>query len=540
MLLYVCQLNPVIGNIKQNTNKIIQCLKKNKADIVVFPEMAITGYPPDDLLLYPNFLHQTKQALKEIIPHTKNCLTIIGTIRENPLGKEKKLLNSAAIIANGKLIGFKDKTLLPTYDVFDERRYFSPGEKQKIWKYKNKRIGVLICEDIWEHAKNSIDVGYGRDPVSEIKKLKPDIIISISASPYYFQKEKIVRDVYKKTSISVKCPLIICNQAGGNDQLIFSGFSRIIVNGKTASSAKGFQEDFLFVDLDNIKYNPIPPYDPYENLYTALVVGVKDYFSKLNMKKACLGLSGGIDSAITLCIAKDALGANNVLAINMPSQFSSLGGKKDAKQLANNLKIKFLQIPIDNIYQQFLLLLNPYFKNKPFDTTEENIQARIRGMILMALSNKLGYLVLSTGNKSELAMGYCTLYGDMCGGLNVLGDVSKKQIYKLASWINKKQKIIPPTIISRAPSAELRKNQKDQDSLPPYDIVDTVLADYVEEHMDIEKIANKRRIDYELVKDLVTRIHRAEYKRRQGAPSIKVTKRSFGRGRVFPIVQGWI
>jgi NAD+ synthase (glutamine-hydrolysing) len=543
MLVYVAQLNPKIGDISNNTDKIINAIKRarvEKAEIIVFPEAAICGYPPEDLLLYNDFVEKIEKELDRIVEESKDLFIVVGTVRKNNQKNQNSLFNTAAIICNKKLLGYKDKTLLPTYDVFEERRYFEPGKEQKVFEFKGKKIGVLICEDSWPHGSEAY-AKYEIDPVLELKKINPDLMINISASPYSYQKKELRIEIFSKVAKSLKCPVIIANQIGANDQLVFDGHSMCFnKEGLLTHLAKGFIEDYIIVDLDG--FSPVCKYNtqPISELYNALVLGVKDYFRKLNLSKACIGLSGGIDSALVTCIASDALGPHNVLAVNMPSRFSSLSSFEDSQKLSNNLRIEMIDIPIDHMYQEYLNLLSPIFAGKSFDTTEENLQARIRGMILMAISNKLGYIVLSTGNKSEMAMGYVTLYGDMCGGLAVLIDVTKTLVYELAKWINRKKEIIPVSIIQKEPSAELRPNQKDSDTLPPYSILDKVLEDYVEDNLSIEEIVKKYNLDLELVQEIVARIHQAEYKRRQGPPGIKVTKKAFTKGRHFPIVQGWI
>jgi NAD+ synthase (glutamine-hydrolysing) len=543
MLIYVAQLNPKIGDLSHNTDKIISSIKKaklEKADIIVFAEAAISGYPPEDLLLYDNFINKMENELNRIIEESKDLFIVIGTIRKNFNKNQKPLFNSVAVIYDKKLLGFKDKTLLPTYDVFEERRYFEPGKDQKVFEYKGKKIGVLVCEDAWAHV-NDAYAKYDIDPVVELKKLKPDLMINIAASPYYYQKKDIRLNIFSEVAKTLNCQVIINNQVGANDQLVFDGHSMSFNNkGELVNLAKGFVEDHFLVDLEK----PLSIYDykkdPLSELYNALVLGVKDYFRKLNLSKACIGISGGVDSALVLCIAADALGPHNVLAINMPSRYSSLSSLEDAHKLCDNLRVELMDIPIDHLYQEYLNLLSPILAGKAFDTTEENLQARIRGMILMAISNKLGYIVLSTGNKSEMAMGYVTLYGDMCGGLGVLIDVSKTLVYELAKWVNGKKEIIPISIIEKEPSAELKANQKDRDVLPPYVIVDKVLQGYVEDHLSADEIVKKYNLEIETVKELIERIHQAEYKRRQGPPGIRVSKTAFTKGRYFPIVQGWI
>lgn len=544
MRIFVAQINATVGDLDGNTEKIIKAIhraREKKADIVLFSELTICGYPPEDLLFFPRFIDKMLEKLDEIREESKDLCVLVGTVRKNPEGKEKDIFNSAAIICDQKIIGFKDKTLLPTYDIFDERRYFEPGKEQMVFEHKGKRIGVLICEDMWEHGGGVMFTKYRRDPVDELVPLKPDLLLNLSASPFYFQKRDFREYVFAPCTATLKCPLIWCNQVGSNDNLVFDGYSLFMSkDGKLMQTAKGFVEDDMIVDLD-APFCPIDyPYDPYHDFYEALVLGVKDYFAKQGFEKALIGLSGGIDSALVACVAVDALGADNILCVAMPSRFSSLSSLEDARDLADSLKVKLIDIPIDHVFQSFLDLLSGVFEGREPDVTEENIQARIRGMILMALSNKYGHIVLSTGNKSEMAMGYSTLYGDMCGGLGVISDVAKTQVYALCRWLNEKRgNIVPENIIVKPPSAELRENQMDLDSLPEYGIVDTILEEYIENHLTIAKIAEKHKIDPKLARSLVHKIHLAEYKRRQGPPGIRVTKKAFSKGRVFPIVQKW-
>lgn len=544
MRILAAQINPIIGDFEGNTRKIIQALehgRSKQADIVVFSELVLCGYPPEDLLLHDSFIDANQKYLEKIVQASSKLMAIVGVVRRNPAKREKLIFNSAAVIHDGKLLGFEDKQLLPTYDVFDERRYFEPGESTKIWELKGKKIGVMICEDIWQHAGIVSDTFYAHDPVLDLKSLKPDIVLNLSSSPYQFQKPSMRVKVCAKCAKSLGCPVILCCQVGANDQLVFDGYSLYVnAKGELVQVAKGFEEDEMVVDLDQPATPCAFSYDPMNDLYQALVLGVRDYFRKQGFKKGCLGLSGGIDSALVACIAADALGKENVLAITMPSRYSSKGSVTDSEILARNLGIELLQISIEKPFQAFLDLLEPHFKGRLEDITEENMQARIRGLILMAVSNKQGYIVMSPGNKSEMALGYCTLYGDMAGGLGVISDVTKRQVYELSRWINRNKEIIPQSIIDKAPSAELKANQKDSDSLPAYEIVDAVLEGYVEDYLSPEEISKKHSIPIEIVLDLVRRIHRAEYKRRQAPPGIRVSKKAFRVGRQYPIVQRWM
>lgn len=544
MRILVSQINPTIGAFKKNRDKILEFLafaQKQKAEIVVFPEMSLCGYPPEDLLLHTSFIEEMERSLEQIIPATSGLFVIIGLVRKNPHKQEKPLFNSAALIENGKLLGFQDKWLLPTYDVFDERRYFEPGTKMQIWPYKGKKIGVTICEDIWQHAGSVDFTHYACDPVLELSRYQPDLVFNISSSPYQFQKPALRLEVCAKTAQTLQCPLIMCCQVGGNDELIFDGYSMYLdKQGHLKKQARGFEEEKMLVDLEVDLPSLSLSHDPVKDLYQALVLGVRDYFHKLGFKKGCLGLSGGIDSALVACIAAAALGKENLLALALPSRYSSPSSLEDAEQLARTLDISLHTLSIEEPFADYLQLLAPYFQKKAPDITEENLQARIRGIFLMAFSNKFGYIVLSTGNKSEMAMGFSTLYGDMCGGLAVISDVSKTQVYTLAHWINREKEIIPRSILEKAPSAELRPNQKDTDTLPPYEIVDAVLQGYVEDLLSPEEIAHTCQISLEQVRDLIHRIHLAEYKRRQAPPGIRVTKKAFRAGRRYPIVQGWM
>lgn len=543
MRILVAQLNPTIGDLEGNTRKILQVLDRARAqsvDLVVFPEMAICGYPPEDLLLHAAFVEAIEPCLEKIVRASSRLMVVVGLVRRNLIGGEKPLFNSAAIISDGKLLGYEDKCLLPTYDVFDELRYFEPGKKTNIWTCKDKKVAIMICEDIWQHAGVVEYTSYKRDPVEELAPSKPDLLINISASPYQFQKPDRRIEVCAKSARTLQCPVILSCQVGGNDQLVFDGYSLCVdANGSLRQMAAGFVEDEMLIELEAQS----PPlhfkYDSVGDLYSALVLGVRDYMHKQGFKKGCLGLSGGVDSALVASIAVDALGKENVLGITMPSRFSSPSSLTDAEKLAKSLGIETKEISIEEPFISYLKLLEPHFQGRSFDVTEENLQARIRGTILMAMSNKFGYIVLSTGNKSEIGMGYCTLYGDMAGGLAVISDVTKTQVYTLCRWLNREKEIIPHSILEKEPSAELRPNQRDTDSLPEYEALDKVLKAYVEDFLSPEEIAARCQLPIELVLDLIHRLHSAEYKRRQGAPGIRVSKKAFLVGRRYPIVQGW-
>lgn len=542
MRVYLAQLNFIIGDLEGNLEKMLQAVDDARAcgaELLVFSELALSGYPPQDLLTLPHFVDAIERALKRFACAVKGLTAVVGTVRRD--AKQKTLFNSAAVIQSGQILGYYDKLLLPTYDVFDEHRYFTAGAGLGIWNIGELRVAITICEDLWHDNAGITAQMYTRNPVTELKSHSFDLLVNISASPYSIDKAERRQEVLRRVVKQVSCPLLFCNQVGGNDNLIFSGRSLVLdSHGRVLGQAASFQEEGLCVDLSDapMKKNALEQ-DLTQGLYQALSLGVHDYFHKVGFTSACIGLSGGIDSAVTACIAADSLGAENVLGVGMPSRYSSEGSVSDAKALAKSLGIAYRELPIEGPFQAFLDLLDVQW-DLPRDVTEENLQARIRGMLLMAFSNKLGHIVLSTGNKSEMAMGYCTLYGDMCGGLGVLGDVTKSQVYALARWINREWERIPQKSIDKPPSAELAPNQKDSDSLPDYAVIDSVLRAYVERHQSSVEIAENENLPQELVENLVRRIHQNEYKRRQGPPTLRVTEKAFSVGRRFPIVQGWI
>jgi len=547
MRIVLAQINPIVGSLKYNHDKIIKAIHEaihKSADLIVFPELALCGYPPEDLLLMSSFILETEEKLKSIATFTKGITAIVGTVRQNLSNVGKPLFNSAAIITDQKIIGFQDKTLLPTYNVFDERRYFEPSIHTSIWEISGKKIAITICEDIWqqrEHKAEFSDSRYHKSPIDELVKLKPDVVLNLSSSPFSINHLKARVAVCSKAATKINAPFLYCNQVGANDSLIFDGRSLSFDDkGQLMGIAKGFEEDLFVVDLPFNREPVIIVENILLDMYQALVLGVEDYFNKLGFKKAVIGLSGGIDSALVACITVDALGKENVLCIAMPSRFSSADSLEDARVLGKNLGCELKEISIEEPFCKYLELLEPHFENKDFDTTEENLQARIRGMILMAFSNKFGSIVLSTGNKSELALGYCTLYGDMCGGLAVISDLTKSEVYGLSKWINRKQEIIPWNTITKPPTAELKHNQKDQDTLPDYEIVDQVLTNYLDDHLSPLEISSKLQIPLPLVEDLVKRIHQNEYKRKQAPPGLRISEKAFTVGRRFPIVQRWI
>ncbi|MCS7201501.1 MAG: NAD+ synthase [Dictyoglomus sp.] len=538
----IAQINPTIGDIKGNTEKIISYInkaRKENCDLIVFPELSILGYPPRDLLFRAELMRKIDEVIyKKILLESKDLGILLGA----PLYKDGNIYNSALLFYKEKLFGYQYKTLLPSYDVFDETRYFKPAEYRHPILFKGINLGVTICEDIWNDKDYWNRTVYEKDPVEELISQGAEIIINLSASPYYFGKMRLRVDMLSYIAKKYKRPIVYVNQVGGNDELIFDGSSLVITEGgKIYWEGKNFEEDFGIIDFSNLfpvrDVNSIK--EDIESIYKALILGIKDYFSKLGFKKAVIGLSGGIDSSVVACLATYALGAENVLGVSMPSRYSSEGSVKDAEILARNLGIEFRIIPIEKIFKSYLETLNPN-ESPLMDLAEENIQARIRGNILMFISNREGHLVLTTGNKSELAVGYCTLYGDMAGGLAVIGDLPKMMVYELARFINREKEIIPRSILTKIPSAELRPNQKDEDSLPPYPILDQILKAYIEDNLSIDEI-KKMGFEKDLVEEVVKKIDNAEYKRRQAPPVLKVTTKAFGMGRRMPIAwkKGW-
>jgi NAD+ synthase (glutamine-hydrolysing) len=543
MKILLAQLNYIVGDLKGNTEKILSTLqhaRKENVDLVVFSELAICGYPPEDLLLEEGFIEAVDQCLKKIIQASEDLTVIIGMPRENPSGQGKPFHNSAAIVQGGHLLGYYDKSLLPTYDVFDEGRYFEPGTTPLIWECKGKKFAVLICEDIWQHAKQIPYTNYVRDPINELTSNSVDFLVVIAASPYHVKKIDQRIGVCQQVIQTLKCPLFLCSQVGGNDQLIFDGYSLWMdAQGTVQRLAKGFMEDFSICDLDQNLPQVLQLSSRVEEMVAALVLGVRDYFHKNGFFKACLGLSGGVDSAVVACIATLALGKENVLALMMPSRYSSSSSFTDAKLLLERLGIASEEISIEEPFESYLTLLQPYFAGYPSDITEENLQARVRAMLLMAFSNKLGYLVLNTSNKSEMALGFTTLYGDLCGALSPISDLLKTQVYELASFFHEDQRLIPLAILQKEPSPELRPHHKTTDSLPKYDLLDPIIYAYIEERKSAQRIAQEQQLDLTLVLDLIRRIHQAEYKRRQAPPGIRMSQKSFRIGREIPIVQKW-
>ncbi len=535
----LAQLNFKIGDFEGNTAKIADTIfnaKQKGADLVIFSEMSVCGYMPDDLLDYPWFVEKCEQSLEAVAQSCQGIAAIVGGVMRNP-NKGRSLQNVVCFMQNGRIQQITAKTLLPTYDVFNESRYFEPASATELINFKGVQIGVAICEDIWDIYN---DFEYPKSPGTILKDLGADIIINPSASPFHLGKQSLRNRVFSGQASRFDLPVIYANQVGIHTELIFDGASRAInSNGEVALQLPEFKEAVLYIDFENNKFVssntvPVEP-DEIETLHAALIFGIQDYFKKMGFKKAVLGSSGGIDSAVVQALLTEALGAENVLAVLMPSQFSSDGSVNDAKQLSINLENTFEILPISSIFNQFEDTLKPVFNGREFNLAEENIQARSRGVLLMAISNKLGNILINTSNKSEMSVGYSTLYGDMCGSLSVLGDVYKGQVYALARYINRHKEIIPQEIIEKAPSAELRPGQKDSDSLPDYGVLDEILRLYIEGRKSKDEITMEG-YESQVVERIVNMVNANEYKRYQAPPIIRVSSKAFGKGRIMPLV----
>ena len=546
MKIALAQLNYHVANFEFNTKKIIAAIeeaKEENADIVVFSELAVCGYPPYDFLERKEFVESCDRAVAEIAGHCAGIAAVVGAPSINPESKGKNLFNSAYFLVDGGVKDITHKTLLPNYDVFDEYRYFEPNSRFDVVEYKGKKIALTVCEDLWDEqpVANSFARSklYAKSPMEELMNLSPDFVLNIAASPFSYSQVEIRRQIVQKKAEKYNVPVVYVNQVGANTDLVFDGNSMVVNSrGEVVKQLKGFDEDIQVVEMDDVNTLQQLDYkapDKIANIQDALVLGVKDYFAKMGFKKATLGLSGGIDSAVTVVIAVMALGAENVRVLLLPSKYSSDHSIKDAVDLAENLGIQYDTVPIGTIVSEFESTLEPMFKGLKPDVAEENIQARIRGTLLMALSNKFGHILLNTSNKSEAAVGYGTLYGDMNGGLSVLGDVYKTDVFKLAWFMNRNGEVIPENSIVKPPSAELRPDQKDSDSLPDYDILDKVLYKYIElEQSPAEIIAAG--FDEEVVKRAVRLVNMNEYKRYQTPPIIRVSSKAFGIGRRMPLV----
>jgi len=541
MKIAAAQINPTVGDIAGNVEKILQYIGRAKelgAQLVVFPELCLTGYPPRDLLERSSFIEQNNNALNDLAKKVKDIAALVGFVERNPTGEGKPLYNAAALLDNGDIAYISFKTLLPTYDVFDETRYFEPASGTAPLKVGGQKVALTICEDIWTDAMCG-PRKYAKDPLAEMAKKKFQLIINMSASPWSIGKDALRNELMKAQAKQYNVPVICVNQVGGNDELVFDGNS-IAVDpaGNVLAQAKPFEEDIILVDLDygagdqhGVKLSDA------DAVYRALVLGTRDYAHKCGFRKAVVGLSGGIDSALVAAIAAEALGPDHVLGVSLPSMYSTDHSKADAETLARNLGIEFKSIPIQPVFDKYMDEFGKIFVGLPADATEQNIQARIRGNILMAISNKMKHLLLSTGNKSEIATGYNTLYGDMCGGLAVISDVPKTMVYTLAKEVaNRDRESIPASTLSKPPSAELRHNQRDTDDLPDYATLDPVLKLYVEEGKSPEEIVEAGHAK-ETVDRVVGLIERSEFKRRQAPVGLRVTTKAFGTGRRFPIAR---
>jgi NAD+ synthase (glutamine-hydrolysing) len=565
MKIFLAQQNYHIGNFESNRNKIIQGIERAKqagANLVLFPELCVCGYPPRDFVEFEDFINKCYESIDIIKEHTENIGVLIGSPARNPNKEGKDLFNAAFFLHDKQVKAEIHKTLLPTYDVFDENRYFEPGFEWKCIEFMGKKLAVTICEDIWNLGDNPL---YRITPMEMLAGEKPDVMLNLSASPYNYAADTVRKSIIEAHTAKYGIPMLYCNNIGAQTEVIFDGGSLVYdVNSLLVKEMKYFDEDYALFDLDElcIKKN-LPPvahkyyYSPAEvgrdtdtlhylteeknirEIHDAIILGIRDYFGKMGFQKATLGASGGIDSAVVQALAVEALGKENVHVLLMPSPYSSGHSVSDAEELSKRLGNRYDIVRIDNIYESFLQAMKPIYGDLPFSLAEENIQSRVRGNLLMALANKLGYILLNTSNKSELACGYGTLYGDMAGGLSVLGDLYKMQVYALAAYINREKEIIPANILTKAPSAELRPNQKDSDSLPDYPILDRLLFQYIELRQGPKEIINQG-FDPELVKRVLKLVNTAEYKRNQFCPIIRVSSKAFGVGRRLPIVAKYL
>jgi NAD+ synthase (glutamine-hydrolysing) len=544
MKIALAQINPTVGDFGGNAARILEFSRRARqrgADLVVFSELCLCGYLPHDLIERPDFIERNKEELERLAEEIP-LPAVVGYVGYSESKTGKRAANCAAIIGDGRILFEQQKMLLPTYDVFDESRYFQPAERQRVFPFCGSRIGLTICEDIWNDKSFWRNRLYERDPVAELISQGADLILNVSSSPFTIDKRAMRADMLQAIARSYHVPIVYVNQVGGNDSLVFDGSSvALLPDGTTVAQAQAFAEDLvLFESADGTGEMHPQPEREREAVYRALVLGTQDYVRKCGFSKVVIGLSGGIDSSLVAAIAVDALGAKNVLGVAMPGPYSTEGSLRDARELAANLGIRIEHLGINEIFRAYRAALGPVFHDLPEDVAEENIQARIRGNLLMAISNKFGSLVLSTGNKSELAVGYCTLYGDMAGGLAVISDIPKIMVYELARLVNERQPVIPAPVLTKPPSAELRANQTDQDTLPPYEILDRVLKAYVEDMKSAEEIAAHFELPLELVRDIAVRVDRNEYKRQQAAPGLKVTSKAFSVGRRFPIAQKYV
>jgi NAD+ synthetase len=542
MKIALAQINTTVGDFPGNVERIVKYARyaqERSADLVVFPELALCGYPPRDLVEQPEFVQRSEEELQRLARLLPPLPALVGYVRRSHAGQGKPVANAAALLHGGKVALDYAKILLPSYDVFDESRYFEPGNAIGLYEFAGFRLGVTICEDTWNDKHFWKKRLYPRDPVEECVHAGANLLLNIASSPYNTEKIQLRHDMLQTIARQRRIPVVYVNHVGGNDQLVFDGSSMAFnARGELVARAQSFEEDLVVFDTtDGVKEIHPAPASETEAVYQALHLGVRDYVGKCGFQKVIVGLSGGIDSSLVATLAADAVGPENVLGVSMPGPYSSPGSLRDAGALAARLGVDFRVVPITPIFESYLSTLDPAFEGLPRDVTEENIQARIRGNILMALSNKFGALVLSTGNKSELGVGYCTLYGDMAGGLAVIADVPKTLVYELARYVNRAGERIPQACLEKAPSAELRPNQTDQDTLPPYEVLDVILRAYIEENLSAQEIVAKYGLDSALVRETIRRVNGAEYKRQQAPPTLKVTAKAFGIGRRYPIAQ---
>ncbi len=545
MRIALAQINPTVGDLTGNVDRMARAARDaagRGAEVVIFPELSITGYPPRDLVEKPSFLDRSERELERLAHETADLdvSVICGYVARSQAETGKRALNSAAVLEKGQVAFRQSKMLLPNYDVFDEARYFRPAERSSLCTLRGTKVALTICEDAWNDRQLWKQRLYQRDPVEELFEAGGELMICINASPYSMGKREIRRGIYRAAARRYRKPVVYVNQVGGNDQLVFDGSSFAMSGaGEVIASARSFEEDLVLADTDSATGDRHEDFsDECEAAYQALVLGTRDYIRKCGFSRVLIGLSGGIDSSITAAIAVEAVGKENVTGVGMPGPYSSDHSVRDARDMAAKLGIRFEMVPISGVYERFVQELAPLFAGRAQDVTEENLQSRLRGVTLMALSNKTGALVLTTGNKSELAVGYCTLYGDMCGGLAVISDVPKTMVYALSRIANRRHAgAIPESVFTKPPSAELRPDQKDTDSLPEYEVLDRILEAYIEQYRTPRQIADSMGVSIELVQDIVNKVDRNEYKRQQAAPGLKVTSKAFGMGRRFPIAQ---
>ena len=534
------QINPTVGDFSGNAAKIIDFSRRAQAagaGLILFPELSVCGYPPRDLVERTSFVARNRESVERIATETRGIAVICGLVTPAHEDTGKSVMNSAALLMDGKVAFIQSKMLLPTYDVFDEIRNFAPARSQELFPFCGKSMALTICEDAWNDKHFWRKRLYTVDPVDSLIQAGGNFVLNISASPFWIGKRELRRDMLASIARQHKAPVVMVNQVGGNDSLVFDGSSLVLNReGEVIAQGRSFEEDLIYFDPDELTGEMHEQILGDEaSAYAALVLGTRDYMHKCGFQKAIIALSGGIDSALTAVIAADAVEPENVIGVGMPGPYSSQGSIDDARALAKNLGIRFELLFINPAYEAYRQTLQPVFAGQKEDVTEENIQSRARGTILMALSNKFNAIVLSTGNKSELGVGYCTLYGDMVGGLAVISDVPKTLVYRLSEYVNSRREVIPRATIEKPPSAELRPDQKDSDSLPPYEVLDAVLEDYVEDAHSADRIAGDRGFDIETVKRVIRMVDRAEYKRQQAAPGIKISPKAFGYGRRFPI-----